>query len=93
MSRKPLTRPPKRSLEHDRALAKAIEIAALGWRPTFKALTIRKTIPIEIRLRREGIRYFKETIHRQPKEWLIKHFGPGRVYPVNVSKLIKNIIW
>ena len=93
MSRKPLTRSKRRSLQYHRTLADVIGIATEGWRPSFKALAARKAIPLEIRLRREGIYQFRETIHRQPKEWLIKHFGPGRVYPVNVNKLMKNIIW
>lgn len=64
-----------------------------SWRPTQKEIQTQKAMPIDERLRREGIYYYKETIHLQPKEWLIKKLGPGQEYPVNVSKLIKNIIW
>jgi hypothetical protein len=76
-----------------RALSEAISIAIQSWRPSFEAQARQKAIPREIRLRREGIYNFKETIHLQPRGWLIKHFGPGRGYPVNISKLMKNIIW
>ena len=78
---------------HHRGLAEAISIASQGWRPGFEVAAKQKAVPREIRLRREGIYNFKETIHLQPKEWLIKHFGPGRKYLVNVNKLMKNIIW
>jgi hypothetical protein len=78
---------------HHRTLAEAVSIASQGWRPGFEVAARQKAIPREIRLRREGIYNFKETIHLQPAEWLIKHFGPGRKYPVNVNKLMKNIIW
>jgi len=64
-----------------------------SWRPAPKAIKVQKAIPLDARLIREGIYFYKEIIHLQPKEWLIKEFGPGREYPVNVSKLIKNIIW
>jgi len=41
-----------------------------------------------------GVRHFDELIHDQPKDWLIKHFSEGaREYPVNVSSLMRNIIW
>lgn len=93
MSRRPLKRAEKPLLGHRRSLSEAISIATQGWRPTFEAVVRQKAIPRDIRLRREGIYPFKETIHRQPGEWLIKHFGPGREYPVNVNKLMKNIIW
>lgn len=78
---------------HQRTLAEAVSITSQGWRPGSKVAARQKAIPKEIRLRREGIYNFKETIHLQPTEWLIKHFGPGRKYPVNVNKLMKNIIW
>lgn len=46
------------------------------------------------RLRRLGIRHYDELIHDQPKPWLIKHFSAGAdEYPVNVSRLIRNIVW
>lgn len=81
------------TLEPTRTIEDAISIAIQGWRPTPKALARRKAIPLEIRLRREGIYHFDKLIHRQEKDWLVKRFGPGRKYPVNVNKLMKNIIW
>lgn len=46
------------------------------------------------RLRKLGIRPFAVIIHDQPKEWLIKHFKTGATdYPVNVTRLMRNIIW
>lgn len=79
--------------EQSGAVLEAISIAIEGWRPTLEAQARQKAIPRDIRLRREGIYHFKETIHQQPGEWLVKRFGPGREYPVNVNKLMKNIIW
>lgn len=73
--------------------SKAISLLVQSWRPTLKATNTQKAIPIDVRLRREGIYYYEQTIHLQSKEWLIKEFGPGKEYPVNVSRLIKNIIW
>ena len=93
MSTKPKTSAREPITGHHRTLADIIEIATQGWRPSLKSIATQKAVPREIRLRREGIYHFKETIHLQPKEWLIKHFGPGRKYPVNVNKLMKNIIW
>ena len=41
-----------------------------------------------------GIRHFDELIHDQPKEWLIEHFASGSTkFEVNVTMLIRNIIW
>ncbi len=80
-------------LKQDEKLLRAIAISGQGWRPDPEKIKAQKAIPIDVRLRREGIYHFEETIHQQPKEWLIKTFGPGREYPVNVNKLIKNIIW
>lgn len=46
------------------------------------------------RLRQAGIRHFDVLIHDQPKEWLIKNFSQGAtVYPVNVARLMRNIVW
>lgn len=88
-----LTRTKSLNLGQSNAILEAFSIATQSWRPSLEAVKRQKAIPREIRLRREGIYNFKETIHLQPKEWLIKHFGPGRKYPVNVNKLMKNIIW
>ena len=49
---------------------------------------------LDERLKKAGIRHFDVLIHDQPKEWLIENFKKGRTeYPVNVSLLIRNIIW
>jgi hypothetical protein len=46
------------------------------------------------RLRKAGIRHYDELIHDQPKEWLIKNFKHGATdYPVNVARLMRNIVW
>jgi len=46
------------------------------------------------RLHKLGIRSFDVLIHEQPKEWLINHLNSGATdYPVNVSLLMRNIIW
>lgn len=45
-------------------------------------------------LRARGIRHYDELIHDQPREWLIKQFSHGAdEYPVNVSRLMRNLIW
>lgn len=64
-----------------------------SWRPAPKAIKVQKAISLDVRLIRDGIYFYKEIIHLQSKEWLIKEFGPGRKYPVNVDRLIRNIIW
>ena len=49
---------------------------------------------LDERLKKAGIRHFDVLIHDQPKEWLIENFKKDRTeYPVNVSLLIRNIIW
>jgi len=46
------------------------------------------------KLQSAGIRHFDEKIHEQKKEWLIDKFKKGRkTYPVNVTKLVRNVIW
>ena len=46
------------------------------------------------RLRKTGIRHYDELIHDQTKEWLTKNFSQGAtVYPVNVARLMRNIVW
>lgn len=45
------------------------------------------------RLRRENIRGYTKPIHKQNRAWLVRRFGPGRKYPINVNKAIRNIIW
>ena len=49
---------------------------------------------LRARLRKAGIRSYDVLIHDQPKEWLIKNFKQGAtVYPVNVARLMRNIVW
>ena len=46
------------------------------------------------RLRKAGIRHYDELIHDRSKEWLIKNFKQGATdYPVNVARLMRNIVW
>lgn len=46
------------------------------------------------RLRHAGIRHYEKLIHDQPKEWLIENFSHGATdYPVNVARLMRNIVW
>ena len=48
------------------------------------------------RLRKAGIRHYDELIHDQPQDWLIKNFkaeGKAPKYPVNVSRLMRNLVW
>ncbi len=44
-------------------------------------------------LRKEKIRSYNVPIHQQSKEWLIKEFGPGDPYPINITLATKNIVW
>jgi len=49
---------------------------------------------LRARLRKAGIRSYDVLIHDQPKEWLLKNFKQGAtVYPVNVARLMRNIVW
>ena len=46
------------------------------------------------RLRKAGVRHFDKLIHDQDRAWLVENFGEGAPkYPVNVAKMIRNIIW
>jgi len=46
------------------------------------------------RLRKAGIRHYDELIHDQTEEWLIENFNQGATdYPVNVARLMRNIVW
>lgn len=44
-------------------------------------------------LLREGIKNYDRPIHQQSESWLLREFGTGRKHPLNVSLLIKNVIW
>lgn len=49
---------------------------------------------IKERLKKLNIRHFADLIHDQDKNWLIKNFSQGASeYPVNMTTLIRNIIW
>ena len=46
------------------------------------------------KLKKLGIRHFDKLIHDQPKEWLHQKFSiTSSNYPVNVTRLMRNIIW
>ena len=47
------------------------------------------------RLRKAGIRHYDVLIHDQDKDWLITNFKPegASPYPVNVSRLMRNLVW
>ncbi len=46
------------------------------------------------KLDRLGIRHFDQLIHDQPKDWLLENFRSGSTkFPVNVTALIRNLIW
>ena len=54
----------------------------------------KRTPSLRNRLRKAGIRHYRVLIHDQPKEWLIRNFRRGATdYPVNVARLIRNIVW
>ena len=46
------------------------------------------------RLRKAGIRHYDVLIHDQDKDWLVKNFKPdgASLYPVNVSRLMRNLV-
>ncbi len=51
---------------------------------------------LQARLRKAGIHHYDKLIHDQPKEWLVKNFKPKKYkskYPVNVARLMRNVIW
>ena len=50
--------------------------------------------PLPTRLEKAGIRHYDELIHDQPHDWLIANFKEGAdEYPVNVARLMRNIVW
>ena len=54
----------------------------------------KKTPSLWERLKKAGIKHYNKLIHDQSKEWLIKNFSQGAdEYPVNVARLMRNIIW
>ena len=52
-----------------------------------------KTLPLSRILRNEGIKTYAVPIHMQDKDWLVKEFGPGDPYPINLTLATKNIVW
>ncbi len=46
------------------------------------------------RLAKAGIRHYNKLIHDQSNEWLLENFSQGAdEYPVNVARLMRNIVW
>lgn len=57
-------------------------------------MTTEHSPAVRQRLWDAGIRHYDELIHDQSREWLIANFRRGRrKYPVNVTALMRNIIW
>jgi len=44
-------------------------------------------------LRDEDIRIYDEPIYEFTRARLLEEFGPGRVYPINLTLVTKNIVW
>jgi hypothetical protein len=53
----------------------------------------KRTQSLEAILREEAIRSYDEPIHLQSRDWLIKEFGPGDPYPINLTLATRNIVW
>ena len=54
------------------------------------------TASLNERLRKAHIRHYDELIHDQAREWLVKNFkadGSSPKYPVNVARLMRNLVW
>jgi len=48
----------------------------------------------KLKLKKLGIRHFDEPIHNQSKDWLFQKFSTTSTkHPVNVTRLMRNIIW
>lgn len=57
-------------------------------------MTLKYTGAFINRLKKLGIRHFDKLIHDQPKEWLLENFSKRRGrYKVNVTMLIRNLVW
>lgn len=70
-------------------------VTAIGVYPVDCLLSFMAT-SLQERLRKAGIRHYDELIHDQTKDWLVKNFKPEGTapkYPVNVSRLMRNLIW
>jgi len=53
-----------------------------------------KKISQKEKLKKAGIREFEELIHDQSKDWILHHFSKGATKnPVNISRLMRNMIW
>ncbi|OQY09169.1 MAG: hypothetical protein B6I30_10165 [Desulfobacteraceae bacterium 4572_187] len=68
-------------------LSLAIFIASIG-----QASEQRKQ-PLEEILRAEQIKPYDVPIYEQSREWLLREFGPGDPYPINLTLATKNIVW
>lgn len=44
-------------------------------------------------LAKEEIKNYDLPIHEQPAFWLKEQFGPGKKYPINLTRATKNILW
>ena len=55
----------------------------------------RSATSLRARLRKAGIRHYDLLIHDQPKDWLIQNFSSRskKNYSVNISNLMRNIVW
>ncbi len=55
----------------------------------------RSAASLKARLRKSGIRHYDLLIHDQPKDWLLRTFASRskKNYPINISKLMRNIVW
>jgi hypothetical protein len=54
------------------------------------------TSSLGARLREAKIRHYDDLIHDQSKDWLISNFkaeGVAPEYPVNVARLMRNLVW
>ena len=54
------------------------------------------TSSLGARLRQAKIRHYDDLIHDQSKDWLVRNFkaeGAAPEYPVNVARLMRNLVW
>jgi hypothetical protein len=55
----------------------------------------RSATSLRARLKKAGVRHYDVLIHDQPKDWLLQNFSSRskKHYSINVSKLMRNIVW
>jgi len=57
-------------------------------------MTLKYTEKFISKLKKLGIRHFDKLIHEQSKDWLIENFRQRATkYKLNVTKLIRNLVW